>query len=149
MDDLVFSCFKKKIRAFLDDYTVKHDNLNIKEENLVEKAINIFNGMKSSIFKKSWINTCLLKSEEFDEIEDGDFDDLDVAGDVLDKAEEEEMVERFLALEIEEGAAKNQTGIPMDVQQEPEVESTDKTEAEKPSTSKWPQKQSKITSFFK
>ena len=71
--------------------------------------------MKSSIFRKSWVNSSLLKSEELDDIEDEGLDDFDVVGDVLDKAEEEEIVERFLALEIEEREAETQAAIPMDV----------------------------------
>ena len=75
---------------------------------------------------------------------------MDVSESVLEKEEEEVLVEHFLALQIDESKAVS----PMEVEQGVQVEATDEdcreaTAAKKPSTSNWPKKQSKITSFFK
>ena len=56
--------------------------------------------MNPAIFKRSWINTGLVKKEEFNE-NIAHFEDLDVAECVLEKEEEEELVERFLALHVD------------------------------------------------
>jgi len=47
---LVFCCFKKKVRCFIDDFIVKNDNMNLKEEELVKKTLDIFKNMNPSIF---------------------------------------------------------------------------------------------------
>ena len=128
---------------------VENDHLDIKEEELVKKADEIFKNMNPAIFKRSWINTELIKEEEYKENVEK-FEDLDVAASVLEKEEEEELVEHFLTLQIDETKAVS----PMEVEKGVQVEATDEdctesTAAKKPSTSNWPKKQSKITSFFK
>lgn len=128
---------------------VENDHLDIKEEELVKKADEIFKNMNPAIFKRSWINTELIKEEEYKENVEK-FEDLDVAASVLEKEEEEELVEHFLTLQIDETKAVS----PMEVEEGVQVEATDEdctksTAAKKPSTSNWPKKQSKITSFFK
>ena len=133
----------------MDDFVVENDHLNVKEEELVKKADEIFKNMNPAIFKRSWINTKLIKEEE--NIENvKQFEDLDVAASVLEKEEEEELVEHFLALQIDESKIVS----PMVVEDGVHIEETDKdgaeaTAAKKPLTSNWPKKQSKITSFFK
>ena len=97
--------------------------------------------LNPAIFKRSWINTGLLQEDYFrEEIEQ--FEDLDVRENVLDKQEE---VEHFLALQIDE----TRPGTPMEIEEVPQFQVTDNADTEKPSTSKWPKTQSKITSFFK
>ena len=128
---------------------VENDHLDIKEEELVKKADEIFKNMNPAIFKRSWINTELIKEEEYKENVEK-FEDLDVAASVLEKEEEEELVEHFLTLQIDETKAVS----PMEVEEGVQVEATDEdctesTAAKKPLTSNWPKKQSKITSFFK
>ena len=133
----------------MDDFVVENDHLDIKEEELVKKADEIFKNMNPAIFKRSWINTELIKEEEYKENVEK-FEDLDVAASVLEKEEEEELVEHFLTLQIDETKAVS----PMEVEEGVQVEATDEdctesTAAKKPSTSNWPKKQSKITNFFK
>ena len=99
--------------------------------------------------KTSSINTGIIKEEEKKENVEK-FEDSDVAASVLEKEEEEESVENFLTLKIDESKAVS----PMEVEAGVQVEATDEdcteaTAAKKPSTSNWPKKQSKITSFFK
>ena len=56
--------------------------------------------MNPAIFKRSWLDTRLLQEDDFEEkIEH--FEDLDVAESVLEKQEEELLVEHFLALQID------------------------------------------------
>ena len=61
----------------------------------------------------------------------------------FEKEEEEELVEPFLTLQIDESKAIS----PMQVEATDE-DCTEAKAAEKLSTSNWPKKQSKITSFF-
>ena len=117
---------------------VENDHLDIKEEELVKKADEIFKNMNPAIFKRSWINTELIKEEEYKENVEK-FEDLDVAASVLEKEEEEELVEHFLTLQIDETKAVS----PMEVEEGVQVEATDEdctesTAAKKPSTSNWP-----------
>ena len=123
---------------------VENDHLDIKEEELVKKADEIFKNMNPAIFKRSWINTELIKEEEYKENVEK-FEDLDVAASVLEKEEEEELVEHFLTLQIDKFKAVST----MEVEEGVQVEATDEdctesTAAKKPSTSNWPKKQSKI-----
>ena len=139
----MFCCFKKKVRAHIDDFVVENDHVNIKEEDLVKKSNEIFMNMNPAIFKRSWINTGLIDEKEYlEEVEA--VEDLDVAGMVLEKEEEENLVENFLALQIDE----TRPATPMEIEEVPQVQVTDNADAEMPSTSKWPMKQSKISSFF-
>ena len=139
-----FFCLKKKIRVYIEDFVVEHDHLIIKEEDLVNRANEIFMNMNPAIFKKSSINTGLLQGDDFEE-EIEQFKDLHVAERVLEKQEEEELVEHFLALQIDE----TRPATLMEIEEVPQVQVTDNADTEKPSTSKWPKIQSKITSFFK
>ena len=53
---------------------------------------------------ESWINTGLVKPEELNEDVDH-FEDIDLADYILEKEEEEMLVEHFLALQLEENKA--------------------------------------------
>ena len=99
--------------------------------------------MNPAIFKRSWINTGLIYEKEYEE-EVEEVEDLDVAEMVLEKEEEENLVEQFLALQIHELRA----ATPMEVEEVPQVQVREDADAEKPSTSKSPKKQPKITSFL-
>ena len=66
-NDLVFCCFKKKVRCYIDDFIVKNDHLNLKEEELVKKSLDIFKKMNPAIFRRSWINTGIVDENEFNE----------------------------------------------------------------------------------
>ena len=61
---------------------------------------DVFLNMNQAIFKRSWLNMGLLQEDDFEE-EIGHFEDLDVAESVLEKQEEELLVEHFLALQID------------------------------------------------
>ena len=127
----------------MDDHIVEHDNLDVKEEDLVNKTNEIFMNMNPAIFKRSWINTGLMDEKEFEgELEE--VDDEEVADCILEKEEEEELVEHFMALQIDE----TRVAAPMNVEHAPEVQVTDEADAGQPSTSKWPTKQSTIKDFF-
>ena len=64
------------------------------------KKSDVFMNMNPAIFKRSWLDTRLLQEDDFEEkIEH--FEDLDVAESVLEKQEEELLVEHFLALQID------------------------------------------------
>ena len=130
-------------RAHIDDFVVENDHVNIKEEDLVKKSNEIFMNMNPAIFKRSWINTGLIEEKEYLE-EIDEFEDLDVAEMVLEKEDEENLVENFLALQIDE----TRPATPMEIEEVPQVQVTDNADAEKPSTSNWPKKQPNITSFF-
>ena len=67
---------------------------------LVKKSNEIFMNMNPAIFKRSWINTGLIEEKELLE-EIDEFEDLDVAEMVLEKEDEENLVENFLALQID------------------------------------------------
>ena len=76
-------------------------------------SIEIFMHLNQAIFKRSWINTGLLQEAYFwEEIEQ--FEDLDVAENVLDN-QEKELVEHFLALQIDE----TRPGTPMEIEELP------------------------------
>ena len=62
----------------------------------------------------------------------------------MEKEEEEELVEHFMALQIDE----TRVAAIMDIDQAPEVQVTDEADAEKPSSSKRPTKQSTMKDFF-
>ena len=62
------------------------------------------------VFKRSWINTGLVKPEEFDE----DVEEYDVADFILDKEEKESLIEHFRSLQIDNEKA----GAQMDVQEQ-------------------------------
>ena len=64
--DVAFCCVKKKIRVYIKDFVVEHDHLNIKEEDLVNQANEIFMNVNPAIFKRSWINT-VLQQDDFKE----------------------------------------------------------------------------------
>ena len=113
--------------------------MKIKEEDLVKKSNEIFMNMNQAIFKRSWVNSDLIEEKEYLE-EIGEFEDLDVAEMVLEKEDEENLVENFLALQIDE----TRPATPMEIEEVPQVQVTDNADVEKPSTSNWP----KITSFF-
>ena len=116
---MVFCCFKKKVRNFIDDFIVKNDNLNLKEEELVKKSLDIFKKMNPSIFQRSWINTGLVDENEFN-MEVDEFEEYDVASSLLEKEEEEELIEYFLALQIEkdEAAAQMDEEAPIQIIEE-------------------------------
>ena len=126
-------------KRIIDDFVVENDHLDAKEEQLVKKADEIFKKMNPAIFKRSWINTGLIKEEEYKENID-QFEDLDVAESILEKEEVEELVEHFLELQIDENKAVSAMEV-----EEVHVQATEKDGAKKP----LPKKQSKITSFFK
>ena len=67
----------------------------------MNQANEIFKNMNPAIFKRSWLNTGLLQEDDFEE-EIEQFGDLDLPENVLEKQEEEELVERFLAFQIDE-----------------------------------------------
>ena len=112
---------------------MKEDCLKIKEEELVTRAIDIFDAMPQNVFKRAWLNT-ILKEEDFDgEVEKLEEDEeLTIAEDYLEKEEEEFLVERFneLTIQQEDEEVKEVPALPR-----------------LPKNS--PKKQSKITSFFK
>jgi len=139
---LVFCCFKKKVRCFIDDFIARNDNLNLKEEELVKKSLDIFKKMNPAIFRRSWINTGLVDEKEFNEEVD-EFEEYDVATSLLEKEEEEELIEHFLALQIEKDEAEAQ----MDVQEEAPIQIVEEKSTRAPANA--PKKQLKITSFFK
>ena len=109
---------------------MKEDCLKIKEEELVSRAIDIFNAMSPNVFKRAWLNT-ILKEEDFDsEVEKLEEDEeLTIAEDFLEKEEEELLIERLNELAIQ--------------QEDEEVPPLPRL----PISS--PKKQSKITAFFK
>ena len=133
LDNILFTNFKKKIRAFLGDKILVEDCLKIKEEELVTQAIDIIDAMPQNVFKRAWLNT-ILKEEDFDgEVEKLEEDEeLTIAEDYLEKEEEEFLVERFneLIIQQEDEEVKEVPALPR-----------------LPKNS--PKKQSKITSFFK
>ena len=137
---MVFCCFKKKVRNFIDDFIVKNDNLNLKEEELVKKSLDIFKKMNPSIFRRSWINTGLVDENEFN-VEVDEFEEYDVASSLLEKEEEEELIEHFLALQIE----KDEAAAQMD--EEAPIQIIEEKLTRAPANA--PKKQLKITSFFK
>ena len=47
-------------RCFIDNFIVKNDHLDLKEEELVKKSLDIFKNLNPSIFRRSWINTGLV-----------------------------------------------------------------------------------------
>jgi hypothetical protein len=79
--------FKKKVRCFIDDFIVRNDNLNLKEEEMVKKSLDIFKKMNPAIFRRSWINTGIVDENEFNEEVD-EFEEYDVASSLLEKEEE-------------------------------------------------------------
>ena len=73
--------------------------------------------MNPAVFKRSWINTGLVKPEEFDEdIED--VEEYDVADFILEKEEEESLIEHFLSFQIDDEKA----GAQMDVQEQAPIQ---------------------------
>ena len=64
--EVALCCVKKKILVYIGDFVVEHDHLNIKEEDLVNKANEIFMNVNPAIFKRSWINT-VLQEDDFEE----------------------------------------------------------------------------------
>ena len=130
LDNVVFSLLKKRLRAFLDDHILKHDSLDIKEEELVYRMLDIYNSLSEAVFKRAWLNT-LLKEEEFEEkVENVEVDEeLTIAEDLLDKEDEEDLIQRFTELNMEE-----------DVQEVPLAIAPSKSP---------PKKQCLITAFFK
>ena len=60
--------------------------------------------LNPSIFRRSWINTGLVDEKEFNQ-EVEQFEDFDVASCLLQKEEEEELIEHFLELQIDENKA--------------------------------------------
>jgi hypothetical protein len=52
--------------------------------------------MNTAIFRRSWINTGLVDENELNEEVD-EFEEYDVASSLLEKEEEEELIEHFLA----------------------------------------------------
>ena len=130
--------FEKKIHNFIEDYIVANDRIDLKKEVLVRKTLEIFMNMNPAVFERSWINTGLVKTEEFDEdIED--VEEYDVADFILEKEEEESLIEHFLSLQIDDEKA----GAQMDVEEQAPIQIPAKK------TSKTPGEQLKITSFFK
>ena len=85
-------------------------------------------GMSPAAFKRSWINTGLVKQEELDEDVE-DFEDIDVADYILEKEEEEMLFEHFLALQLEE----NEAPARMDVQEQAPIQIIDEKSTRTPS----------------
>ena len=101
--------------------------------------------MNPSIFRRSWINTGLVDEKEFNQ-EVEEFEEFDVASCLLQKEEEEELIEHFLELQIDE----NKAAAPVHDQEIVEIQDPEVLNKEKPSSAKDPKKeQLKITSFFK
>ena len=84
------------------------------------KMSDVFLNMSQAIFKRSWLNMGLLQENDFEE-EIGHFEDLDVGESVLEKQEEEELVEHFLALQIDETSPATL----MEVEEGPQFQVTD------------------------
>ena len=106
----------------------------------MKTSLDIFKKMNTAIFRRSWINTGLVDENEFNEEVD-ELEEYDVASSLLEKEEEEELIEHFLALQIE----KDEAAAQMDVQEEAPFQIIE----EKSSRAPPPKKQLKITSFFK
>ena len=94
-------------------------------------------------FKRSWTNTGLVKQEELDEDVE-DFEDIDVADYILEKEEEEMLVEHFLALQLEE----NEAPARMDVQEQAPIQIIDEKSTRTPSSSDAPKNNSKSQAFL-
>ena len=71
-----------------------------------------------------------------------ELEEVDVASSLLEKEEEEELIEHFLALQIEKDEAAQ-----MDVQEEAPFQIIEEKSSRAPANA--PKKQLKITSFFK
>jgi hypothetical protein len=141
---MVLCCFKKKVRCYIDDFIVKNDHLNLKEEELVKKSLDIFKNLNPSIFRRSWINTGLVDEKEFNQ-EVEEFEEFDVASCLLQKEEKEELIDHFLELQIDQ----NKAAALVHDQEIVEIQDPEVLNEEKPSSAKDPKKQLKITCFFK
>jgi hypothetical protein len=108
----------------------------------VKTSLDIFKKMNTAIFRRSWINTGLVDENEFNEEVD-ELEEYDVASSLLEKEEEEELIEHFLALQIE----KDEAAAQMDVQEEAPFQIIEEKSSRAPANA--PKKQLKITSFFK
>ena len=108
----------------------------------MKTSLDIFKKMNTAIFRRSWINTGLVDENELN-VEVDEFEEYDVASSLLEKEEEEELIEHFLALQIEKDGA----AAPMDVQEEAPIQVIEEKSTRAPANA--PKKQMKITSFFK
>ena len=70
----------------------------------MKKSLDIFKNLNPSIFRRSWINTGLVDEKEFNQ-EVEEFEEFDVASCLLQKEEEEELIDHFLELQIDENKA--------------------------------------------
>ena len=74
-----------------------------------------------------------------------EFDEFDVASCLLQKEEDEELIEHFLELQIDE----NNAAAPVHDQEIVEIQDPDVLNEEKQSSANYKKKKLKITSFFK
>ena len=100
--------------------------------------------LRKKNIKTNWQKVLDDEKEFNQEVEE--FEEFDVASCLLQKEEEEELIEHFLELIIDE----NKAAAPVHDQEIDEIQDPEVLNEEKPSSAKDPKKkQLKITSFFK
>ena len=131
MDQFVLSTLKSKLRMWKENEVLINDSYKFKQEDIVQKTIQIMNQMNCSVYKASWLRTGIVKKEElaaFDGSATDSITEMQLLEDQLEKMELEDELEETVDAE--------------NAQEEVEKETQNKQDDKKTYT------QSKITSFF-
>ena len=131
MDQFVLSTLKSKLRMWKENEVLINDSYKFKQEDIVQKTIQIMNQMNSSVYKASWLRTGIVKKEElaaFDGSATDSITEMQLLEDQLEKMELEDELEEIVDAE--------------NAQTEVEEEPKNKEDDKKTYT------QSKITAFF-
>ena len=90
MDQYILANLKSKLRMWMEEQVLINDSYKFKQEDIVQKTIEIMNQMNSSVYKASWLRTGIVKKEElaaYDESAVESITEMQLIGDQLEKME--------------------------------------------------------------
>ena len=98
MDQYILANLKSKLRMWMEEQVLINDSYKFKQEDIVQKTIEIMNQMNSSVYKASWLRTGIVKKEElaaYDESAVESITEMQLIGDQLEKMELEDELEEI------------------------------------------------------
>ena len=105
MDQYILSTLKSKLRVWMENQVLITDSYKFKQEDIVQKTIQIMNQMNSSVYKASWLRTGIVKKEElaaFDGSAADSITEVQLIQDQLEKMELEDEMEEISDAENEQ-----------------------------------------------
>ena len=98
MDQYILGNLKSKLRMWMEEQVLITDSYKFKQEDIVQKTIQIMNQMNPSVYQASWLRTGIVKKEELGAFDGSAIDsitEMQLIGDQLEKMELEDEIEEI------------------------------------------------------